>query len=73
MELKIASFVLKPESEPIFSEQATVISIDDEAAGPFIVIRQSGRSDNSISLNFGEWEMLAEGIKRLEREWADEK
>jgi hypothetical protein len=69
MELKIASFILKPKTEPLFSEQATTISVDDEAAGAFVVIKQDGRNDNSVRIDFSEWDMLTEAVRKLQQEW----
>ena len=36
----ITRISLIPEGEPIFAESVTHVSIEDEAAGPFMVIRQ---------------------------------
>lgn len=40
-EIRIKSLIVAPVCEPIFSEKATEISIDDESGGEFIVIRQA--------------------------------
>ena len=37
---RITQITVLPVGEPIFSERATVISIDDEAAGEFITVKQ---------------------------------
>lgn len=37
---RIKSIIIAPVGEPIFSERATEVSIEDEAAGEFIKIRQ---------------------------------
>ena len=51
-ETKIHSLIVKPSTEPIFSEQATVISIDDEASGVFFTIEQEGGRADSKKICF---------------------
>jgi hypothetical protein len=49
-----------PVGEPIFSERATVITIEDEAAGEYLRITQQNCSDKlieqSITFDSEEWE-----------------
>lgn len=40
-ETRIKALVVAPVGEPIFSEKATEISVDDEASGEFVKISQS--------------------------------
>ena len=56
-----------PESEnPIFGEQTTTISIDDEGAGPFIVIEQyPNRQTNKISFDIKELVVVMEEATKL--------
>lgn len=56
---------ITPEGEPIFSEQATEISIDDEAAGEFIVIKQPMRTDGGIAINPDEWPIISKTVERM--------
>ena len=37
---RITQITVLPVGEPIFSEKATVISIDDESGGEFITVKQ---------------------------------
>jgi hypothetical protein len=62
---RIASLVVLPEGEPLYSERATTISLDDEAAGEFVVVKQEGRADNSIAICDDEWPAIREAIDRL--------
>lgn len=52
---------------PIYSESATHVDVEDEAGGPFIILRQS--SDNAqvgeVRLDFEEVEMIAQVVKEL--------
>jgi hypothetical protein len=59
-----------PENQPIFSELATEISIMDEAAGPFIEMRQISQSGNEDVLHFeiDEWPHIAKAVGKLIQE-----
>lgn len=73
-ETKIHSLIVKPEGEPIFSEMATIIGIDDEAAGVFFTIEQGGRvSDESKKVSFesAEWPHIVDAVERLRAEWME--
>ena len=66
----VTQITIKPKGEPIFHELATKISIDDEAAGPFVVVSQSsGRtSKQEITVDVVSWEPLKNGIDEMIRE-----
>ena len=61
---RVKSLVVLPESEPLFSERCTEVSIDDEAGGEFVLIRQPGaiREGNEIAINPEEWPKLRDAI-----------
>lgn len=68
------SLIVKPKNEPIYSEMATIIRIDDEAAGPFVVVEQHGREEvGKIAIDWEEWPHIREAIDRLMVSWAPEK
>ena len=57
-----------PENEPIFSEMATDIEIEDEAAGEFVKVTQhSGNIDHnkSILITSEEWPQIKAGIEMM--------
>jgi len=56
-----------PEGEPIFSEMATTVKIEDEAAGPFISIQQSSDNLYKGKVNFDEkeWPIVKEAVEEL--------
>lgn len=54
-----------PEGEPLFSEQAFTVEIDDEGGGEFVVVRDS---EGKIRLNAEEWPALCEAIGRMVKE-----
>lgn len=65
-ETRIMSLTVAPEGEPTFSEMATTIKIEDESAGEFVVVIQSGRTDvGKISINPEEWPAMRDAIDRL--------
>jgi hypothetical protein len=68
-ETRTTSVTVCPVSEPAYSTMATKIEIADEAAGEFVEVSQSSRSDISkISINPEEWPELREAINRMIQE-----
>ena len=63
---RILSLIVKPKKEPVFSEQATIIQIDDEGAGAFVVIKQHGREDiGKIFIDVEEWPAIRCAINQM--------
>lgn len=57
------------EGQPIFAENAIEVSIEDEAAGEFVVIEQDmNGKDNKIAIDPSEWPMLRNVIDRAFRD-----
>jgi hypothetical protein len=56
---------IAPEGEPIFSEMATDICIEDDSAGEYIVIKQSTRNDCTIAINPEEWDIIKATIDQM--------
>lgn len=58
-----------PEGEPLYSERATNISIEDEAGGEFIVIGQTGGKNDTdsheIRIDPEEWLLIEKSVKKL--------
>lgn len=69
-ETRITRLTLAPKGEPIFSELATHIEIDDEAAGEFLKISQVGGAAESKALlvNPEEWPQLKAAIEQMLKE-----
>ncbi len=59
-----------PKGEPIFSHQATEISIIDEAAGPFIEMRQfpDEGDEKNLCFDLDEWPHIAKAVGKLIQE-----
>jgi len=65
-----------PENEPIFSEMATEIEIEDEAAGEYVKVTQNGgsvESGKSILITSEEWPQIKAGIEQMLAECRVEK
>ena len=54
-----------PEAEPLFSEQAYTVEIDDEGGGEFIIVSDFAEK---IRINAKEWPALREAIDRMVKE-----
>jgi hypothetical protein len=55
-----------PKGQEIFSEQATLVSIVDEAGGEYLEVSQSGRTDlGKIAINPEEWPALRSAINQM--------
>jgi hypothetical protein len=62
---RITKLVVLPKGEPLFSEQATEIEIEDEAAGEFVKVTQQGGSteySKSICFEPEEWPTIKKAI-----------
>ena len=61
-EIQTLSLIVKPKGEPIFSERATTVTREDEAAGEFVAISQDGQT---IRIDRGEWSAIKEAVDRM--------
>jgi hypothetical protein len=63
-ECRPIKWAIGPASEPLFSERVTIVSIEDEAGGEFVVIEQQTDQphDQRIAINPDEWPMLRTAI-----------
>jgi len=62
---RITQMTIAPEGEHIFSEMATVISIDDEAIGEYLIIEQPCRENANIAINPEEWDVIRATIDQM--------
>jgi len=58
---------VKPVGEPIFNERATIIQLEDEAAGAFLVLRQTHDHSEKGEIRFDleEWPKISEAIEKM--------
>lgn len=69
-ETRIVRLLVAPKADPIFSELATTITIEDEAAGEYVEVEQEGGSTDLagrrvILITPEEWPLLREAIDRM--------
>ena len=60
-QIRTIAWLVAPDDEPLFSEIATTIRINDHAAGEFIEVEQ-GCSSGKIQISPNEWPKLREAI-----------
>ena len=66
MRTLIGSMIVLPEGQPIYSEMATTVRLQDEAAGPFVEVEQHGRADiGKIAIDPEEWPTLRAAIDKM--------
>ena len=72
---RITQITVLPVGEPIFSERATVISIDDEAAGEFITVKQqmdyNSQKDQTVTFDPEEWDEVKGVIDQMFKDIKD--
>jgi hypothetical protein len=67
-DVRVLAIGLIPKGEPVFSERATRIEIEDEAAGEFVKVTQEGGHTEVakwITIEPSEWPKLRESIEYM--------
>ena len=65
-EIRTMSILVVPKDQPTFSEYATEIKIVDEAAGEFLEVSQTWRTDlGKIAISPEEWPALRDAIDQM--------
>ena len=71
-ETRVTRVTVLPEDEPVFSERATHVEIEDEASGEWVKVRQEGgHTDNSKFVLFGdkdEWDAVKKVVESMFKE-----
>lgn len=57
--------MVAPQGEPLFSEYAFVVGIDDEAAGEFATVEQQTDTPATIEIDLDEWPTLRAAINKM--------
>ena len=68
---RITQMTIVPEGEHILSEMATIISIEDEGIGEYLIIEQPCREKANIAINPEEWETIKAAIEQMLAEMAE--
>ncbi len=64
--IQLSAVIVKPEGAPIYSERATIVRMDDEAGGPFVVVEQHARADlGKIMIEPDEWPTIRKAIDQM--------
>lgn len=58
----IVAMIVAPKGQPLYSEQATRIEIQDDAAGPYIEVSQE---DGKVRIDPAEWPELRDAIETM--------
>ena len=68
-EVRTMSVVVIPVGEEIYSERATIVSIDDEGGGEFVCVKQPGLSNQTeLRLDSDEWQLIRQAIDDMFKE-----
>ena len=60
------ALLVRPIGEGITSEMCTEIKLDDEGAGPFVVVEQTGRTDvGLICISAEEWPAIRAAVDQM--------
>jgi len=65
MKTRTTQLTVAPEGEPIFSERAYQVTIDDEAAGEFVVVHALDEAGGKIAIDPADWDELRGAIDTL--------
>ena len=72
---RITQITVLPIGEPIFSEKATVISIDDESGGEYITVKQqmdtTAEMNQTVAFDPDEWEEVKGVIDQMFKDIKD--
>lgn len=63
----LVAMIVAPKGEPVYSERATRIEIQDDAAGAYIQISQTGGRDDfrGVAIDPEEWPAVRDAIERM--------
>ena len=67
MKTVVTQLTVLPEGEPIYSARATVIEVEDDAAGPFVVIQQhdNAAEPGKVRIDPDEWPAIRDAVGRM--------
>jgi hypothetical protein len=65
---RVTQRTVLPEEEPIFSEMAFRLTIDDEGGGEFLVVESESEAYGKIAISKEDWPILCEAINKMLRD-----
>lgn len=64
MKTRVISIAVLPENQPLFSEMATRVSINDEGGGEFVEVEQNATTQ-TIQIHASEWPGIRAAIDSM--------
>ena len=66
-EMRVTRVVVLPQGQELFSEQATIVEIDDENGGEFLKVSQQTGTETSecIGIDHEEWPFIRQTIDAM--------
>lgn len=68
MKIRTTQLTVAPEGEPIFSERAYTVTIDDQAAGEYVVVHSMDDDAGKITIDPAAWPALRDAIEAMVKE-----
>jgi len=65
MKARVTQYTIAPEGEPIFHERAYQLTIDDQAAGEYVVVRAMDEDGGKLEIDPADWPALRDTIDKL--------
>jgi hypothetical protein len=65
MKIRTTQLTVAPSGAPIFSEQAYTVTIDDQAAGEYVVVHAMDGDAGKLTIEPQDWPALREAIDTL--------
>jgi len=65
MKIRTTQLTITPEGEPIFHERAYTVTIDDQAAGEYVVIHSMDEDAGKLTVDPQDWPPLRDAIDTL--------
>lgn len=64
-ETRVTQLTVVPDGEPIFSEMAYVVEIEDEAGGEYVTVESQADAYGKIAIAPQEWPALRAAIEKM--------
>jgi len=68
MKIRTTQLTVAPEGEPIFSERAYTVTIDDQSAGEYVVVESLDDQGGKITIDKADWVALRDAIEAMVKE-----
>ena len=65
MQTRTTQLTVLPQGRPVYSEEATTVTIADEVGGEFVIVEQSGDGYGKIGIDRDEWPPIRDAIDKM--------